>query len=120
MFIPVLGERVGVDTAETHPLRDIYKISTNAADAYAAKEKIPKYTEDCTKEGIRYTPFVLETLGGWGTEAEDLFQKICNIAADQQEITRSQYKSIARSKVAVALQKMNARMFIARRRAEEE
>src|SRR6185437_15124018 len=74
-----------MDAQITHPAAPYYAISTNIASTTARSREVAKhakYDKQAKKEGASFYPFVMETYGGLGREANVLIQKISKMSAE--------------------------------------
>ncbi len=105
-----------MDAQITHPAAPYYAISTNIASTplgtARSREvaKHAKYDKQAKKEGASFYPFVMETYGGLGREANVLIQKISKMAAEISPFPINRNLSTTRMMKAlgITLQKGNA------------
>ncbi len=78
------------------------------------KKKIDLCRADCERNGLRFTPLVVETLGGFGKESYALLERIASQLATQNDLPRRVALSIVFGTMSAALQRHNARMVLSR------
>jgi hypothetical protein len=111
------GEECYMDFAVVHPTAPSHLISTEplAATRKAESRKDKKYLQLARASGATFTPFVVETLGAFGSRALAFVQKLAHQIAearqvdDQQELYRSLHARLA-ALVAMQVHRGNSSM----------
>ena len=77
---------------------------------YDQKEKIKnfKYLEKCNLEGVRFLPFVVGSLGGFGDGAELILQHLASRKATKENLEYGVALERLRIKINIAVQKSQA------------
>ena len=87
VFIPSWagGMDAALDITVVNPLQsalvDGAAVTPGHALDYRFRTKVAGAAEDCRKEGIKFLPIVMETLGGWHRDAEKQVRKLAAAAA---------------------------------------
>ena len=109
------NEAILVDVSVTRPtattaMRQHADINEQPGLAIADVEKLKHkhYDEKCKLHGWRFVPFVMETYGGMGAEAERLLLDMCEHAEEPL-----QFLAHARTLLSVTLQRGNAELAMA-------
>jgi hypothetical protein len=115
----VRGRDAAIDVGVTSPLQAA-QVRREASQAGAALEaykniKNNKYHDQCSNAGIEFVPLIVETLGGWDSDAVLFINRIARqmgrrSSADEDTASRHLYQ-----KLAIRLQKGNAALLIGRR-----
>ena len=86
-----------------------------SAAAKRNKDKLEKYANNCNNEGIKFYPLVVETLGGWHSDALEVIAKLArqlssHTGGEIEEITRHLFQRLgvllARGNAALILNRM--------------
>jgi hypothetical protein len=113
-----LGKAAAVDVSVVYPLQVSllsYAAETPlAAAAHRESQKKEKYIQDCMAQGIQFYPVALETFGAIGPDSLVFLRKLANIWGAARSYKKSQATVFLFQRLAVALQRGNARMVLAR------
>ena len=86
-----------------------------SAAAKRNKDKLEKYANNCNNEGIKFYPLVVETLGGWHSDALEVIAKLArqlssHTGGENEEVTRHLFQRLgvllARGNAALILNRM--------------
>jgi hypothetical protein len=104
---------IATPTAPSHAKRSAG--TTLAAAKKIEKAKITKYSAYATREECELVPFVLESYGAWGTEAErvigklsDMVRRFSDIDDGGDQMVQQRFMNDCRRNISVALQRGNA------------
>jgi hypothetical protein len=78
----------------------------------AEVQKRAKYEEVINRQGSRFVPFIIESLGGWGPAAVKLALHMATHAADTTHLDRADALGLFVHTIATAVQRGNARLII--------
>ena len=78
-----------LDFAVTHTLQHLHLTTADvnagaAAKRYEDNVKYPRYSADCSKNNLDFTPMVVETYGAWGPASKKVFNFVGKAAAIAQ------------------------------------
>jgi hypothetical protein len=117
VYIPQLfgGKAAALDIAVTCPLQDKYLNSElDPADHYSNSVKHAKYDEGFIGLDIDFIPVVLDTFGGFGSEALRALKEIIRRGSARLNLPMSTYKSQCWQRLSLSLQRSNIRMILTR------
>ena len=121
IFIPdfVPPKAACLDFAVTHPQQsNIIKcasVCTGAAAAqYEEAVKDMKFGAACEAAGLVLVPMVVETYGRWGERSAEAFQLVSKACASQASEKVAAAGAHIRRSLSVGLQRLNARILLAR------
>ena len=108
------GKEAIIDVAITCPLQSKYidqtgTLQLHAANNYATTIKTPKYSPSASKSNLNFIPFVVETSGGWCSEAADALEHMAWLTAGRNECLASTSRSQIHQALSVALHAANSR-----------
>ena len=87
----------------------------SAATAYEATKFADRDTATrCAAQGLRLVPLVVETLGGWGPEAQAFFKVLAAKLAETTGISESMATAQLYETLGIHLQRHNARALLTR------
>lgn len=107
------GDCLNVDIAVTHPAKSgtRAKASKEAGAAAAEKEKSKiRDHETNGTPGYRFVPFIVETYGRLGTQAEALLKELAEIAASTGKCEEQAYMQWMRKEISVSLIRGNRKI----------
>jgi len=100
-----------VDISVTHPCAATYVHQAAQRPLSAAtrreRNKINRYMEAARARGARFLPFVMESYGAFGKEADKFVRVLAAEAAMNHVMLESEFVDMARSQLAFALQRGN-------------
>ena len=113
VFIPHWRNRPhAFDVAVTSPLcaSNLQQASTNTGAAVEKMKqlKINKHFQSCRQQGISFVPLVVETLGGWDSEASFHLSKIAEMTAQRSDKKAALVSRHFFQRLSVLLQRANA------------
>jgi hypothetical protein len=121
VFLPSWrGGPTALDFAVTCPLQatvrqEAAESQLAAAMSYEATKLADRDTaRRCTQHGLRLIPMVVETLGGWGPSAQQMFKAIAKASAERTGAPESIEISCLYQSLGVRLQRANARAILTR------
>ena len=121
IFIPdfVPPKAACLDFAVTHPQQtNIIKCASVCAGAAAAQYeeavKDMKFGAACEAAGLVLVPMVVETYGRWGERSAEAFQLVSKACASQASEKVAAAGAHIRHSLSVGLQRLNARILLAR------
>jgi len=117
VYIPNLfdGKPAALDVAITCPLREIYlKSEKLPADTYADEVKWKTYGEGFIGLNMDFCPVVFDNFGSPGTEGLSVLKEIIKRGAARQLLPLSTYSAQSWQRIAICIQRANARMIIKR------
>ena len=83
--------------------------------AYEASKLADRDTAaQCAAQNIRLIPMVVETLGGWGPEAQAVFRKLATATAVRTGLPVSSASNQLYQRLGIQLQRANARAILSR------
>lgn len=105
---------VRISNSLINPEQAALKPGVNALKAEL--EKINKYRDDFAgrEETISFRPFVMETLGGYGTKTEAVIKKLARNIAGMDRITTREAEQRLRNELTVVMMKSTANMILRR------
>ena len=112
------GRDTALDVTVVNPLQRalVAQAAVHPGHALTTRfnEKMTKHGEACRRAGMAFIPLVVETLGGWGEQADMQIKKLGaalarHIGQDESEKTRHLFQRLA-----VLLAKGNAALFLNR------
>ena len=113
------GSNVELDIAMAHPRSsDIFPTSATTDGAAACRReerKKARYAKDTYPGGmsVQVVPLVMEHFGRWGKQAEAYFDQLSKRSRDEcGKPDRAKFKDYWRKRMAIQLQKNNARVFL--------
>lgn len=118
VYIPVWtgGQPVAIDVSVTSPLADSYILKASkevgAAASIRADVKRGKYSAVCAEHGMQFTPFVLETFGGFDKDAIEIISKLSRAIASRCSLAPGEVKMRALHKISHTMQKVIAATFV--------
>jgi len=118
VYIPVWtgGQPVAIDVSVTSPLADSYILKASkdigAAASIRADMKREKYSAICTEHGMQFTPFVLETFGGFDKDAIEIISKLSRAIASRCSLAPGEIKMRSLHKISHTIQKVIASSFV--------
>ncbi len=118
VLIPVWtgGRPLAIDVSVTCPVAESYVLKASQVIGSAAAERAAlkrvKYTQICEENGLNFSPFVLESFGGFGPDAVHLLSKISSAIATRGYLSPGEAKIRSMNKIAHTIQKMIARSFV--------
>ena len=112
------GKQTGFDIAVTSPLSQsaLPRSSSTAGAAITAMKssKMRKHFQPCRANGVSFVPLVVETLGGWDTDAIDHLRGIVKKAASRSPSPTETAIRQLFQRLSVLLQRANAGLIAAR------
>jgi len=114
------GVPYAMDFAVTCPLQcdallESSCVQLASAAAYEEHKRQDRDTADrCAHHGLILKPIVVETLGGWGLEAQTFFKQLAKLKATRTGTTESAATEYIYGHLALTLQRANARAVLAR------
>ena len=119
VFIPHWrGRPHAFDVAVTSPLcaSNLQQASnsTGAAIEKMKKAKIGKHFQSCRRQGITFMPLVVETLGGWDSEASFHLAKIAEMTAHRSTKRAADVKRHFFQRLSILLQRANSSLIATR------
>ena len=106
----ILG-RMLFDTAIVHPAAQSHarrSVAALATAKYEEKKKCDKYAELARREGAKFRPVVLETLGAWGEQAREFLKELSKDAGLTQTAPPGGFVRYGRQLISLTLQRGNA------------
>ena len=98
----------------TSPLCSAYvaqaALGSGVAARLAEDRKDDKAFAKCEEQGLVFVPLAVEAFGGWGPMACQTFYTLANFAASRSGRTRVEEYRFFLQRMAIALQRDNARM----------
>ena len=102
------------DLVVTSPVCSAYVAQAALESGYAARlaedRKDDKAFAKCEEQGLVFVPLAVEAFGGWGPLAGKTFHILANFAANRSGKTRVEEYRFFLQRMAIALQRDNARM----------
>ena len=106
------------DVAVTSPLRasNLQQVSNSSGAALEKmkKAKIGKHFQSCRQQGITFMPLVVETLGGWDSEASFHLSKIAEMTAHRSSKRAGDVKRHFFQRLSILLQRANSSLIATR------
>ena len=106
------------DVAVTSPLCSSNlqraSVSTGAALEKMKQNKITKHFQSCRHQGITFVPLVVETLGGWDSEASFHLQKISEMTSQRSDKRAALVTRHFFQRLSILLQRANASLLATR------
>ena len=120
VYIPswIDGRKTAFDVSVVSPTQDA--IVDRAADFAAAAIEMRKnakrrsHFENCRAQGIAFQPLVVETFGGWDSEAVKFLKDLARQSARRWGKTNSEEIKFFFQRLSVSLQRGNAALLIER------
>ena len=114
ILLSTLDDLINVDTTITHPANKTTRAAASktagAAAAAREKTKLRDHARDGTP-GYSFVPFVIESYGRLGKEAEQLLGKLADGAASTGLFERQVYLQWIKKEISLTLIRGNARVF---------
>jgi hypothetical protein len=127
IFIPnyVATRAACLDFAVTHPQQPIIIDRASvcagaAAERYEVAVKDMKFGAACAAAGLLLVPMVVEVFGTWGAKSAEAFQLVTKACANRASETGVAAAAHIRRSLSVTLQRLNARILLARADPDSE
>ncbi len=112
------GKNMAIDLGISSPFRHsiIGPASKErlAATANYEKAKKAKHERKCAESGVLFTPFILETMGGWGKCAKELIKEVSIKYAVSRKLPLSHARAEIKQRISFSLAKGNARCVLSK------
>ena len=108
------GRDLCVDVAVVSPFAANATSSSESATTRAERRKMERYTDACAQRGLLFQPFVMDTLGAYGSQSHTVLRRIAAAIAD---VERSDILTVLpqiRQSLSFAAQKALAEGFLSR------
>ena len=114
------GKGACFDVAITCPLQRKYvekaaKEQLHAAEHYAEKVKLPKYSEACDAQNLLCVPLVFESFGGMTKITEETLLRTARFVSHRLSVDNSVGIAHLFQRISIVLHRHNARMILSRR-----
>jgi hypothetical protein len=120
IFLPhwVGGKPAALDVSVISPLQNLTVNSSPSVQGFALAvgeaRKVATHQDVCRAEGITFIPLIVETLGGWSSQASDLVRDFGKLQAQRLGIDRLACTSHAFQRLSCSLWRSNANMWAIR------
>lgn len=114
ILIGMMDDWLNVDISITHPCKDTTRAKASkvagAAAAQKARDKRSTHETEGTP-GYTFVPFIVETYGRLGVDAEQLLKELADVAASTGKCDREGYLHWIRKEISLSLIRGNMKMF---------
>lgn len=114
ILVSTLEDLLNVDIAVTHPAMQTVRAKASKTPGAAAEERAKakrRYHEKNGTPGYRFVPFVVESYGRLGKDAENLLKSMADRASSSGDCDRNGYLHWIKKEISLSLVRGNARVF---------
>ncbi len=114
ILVSTLEDLLNVDITVTHPAMQTVRVKASKTPGAAAEERAKakrRYHEKHGTPGYQFVPFVVESYGMLGKDAEILLRNMADRAASTGDCDRDGYLHWMRKEISLSLIRGNARVF---------